>query len=279
MQRFRSLGYLKFDSTRLDHNGRFLHIFTLSAQTLPARFRQGDFPKLVPHGMADIQGGFPVIMAEYEMEVGEVGLLSRSGRLRCNKELFYSLEEDMDDWNLEKMDHAATALFSDEKYCHVRHLLTGNALHTQPVSSFDWVKRWLARDDQEMNPAQQQALMLPFQYQTGLIQGPPGTGKTHLLGWIIISLILEAHNAGRPLLIGVSALTHQAIDTVLKKVLLLADQYLPEIFPGQFVNVGKTGPLKPTRQPLAKKRNAPGAGLPRLWNMSRMPVILRPGPG
>jgi hypothetical protein len=239
MQRFRSLGYLKFNATRLDHNGRFLHIFTLSDQTLPAKFRQGDFLKLVPHGMADIQGGFPVLLAEYDMEAGEVGLLSRSGRLQCHKELFYSLEEDMDDWNREKMVHAATALFSDERYCHVRHLLAGDALHIQPVSSFDWVKQWLSRDDHGLNPAQQQALMLPFQYQTGLIQGPPGTGKTHLLGWIIIALILEAHDAKRPLRIGVSALTHQAIDTVLKKVVLLAEQYLPGIFPGQCVKWGE----------------------------------------
>ncbi len=239
MQRFRSLGYLKFHHARLDHDGRFLHIFKLSPRTLPAKFRQGDFLKLVPHGMADIQGGFPVILAEYDMEAGEVGLLSRSGRLQCHKELFYSLEEDMDDWNREKMVHAATALFSDERYCHVRHLLAGDALQKQPASSLDWVEQWLARDDHGLNPAQQQALMLPFQYQTGLIQGPPGTGKTHLLGWIIIALILEAHDAGRPLRIGVSALTHQAIDTVLKKVVLLADQYLPGMFPGQCVKWGE----------------------------------------
>jgi hypothetical protein len=145
----------------------------------------------------------------------------------------------MDDWNREKMVHAATALFSDERYCHVRLLLAGDALQRQPASSLEWVKQWLSRDDHGLNPAQQQALMLPFQYQTSLIQGPPGTGKTHLLGWIIIALILEAHDAKRPLRIGVSALTHQAIDTVLKKVVLLADQYLPGMFPGQCVKWGE----------------------------------------
>lgn len=261
MQRFRSLGFLKFHHARLGHDGRFLHIFTLSAQTLPAKFRQGDFLKLVPHGMADIQGGFPVLLAEYDMEAGEVGLLSRSGRLQCHKELFYSLEEDMDDWNREKMVHAATALFSDERYCHVRHLLAGDALQRQPVSSLEWVKQWLSRDDHGLNPAQQQALILPFQYQAGLIQGPPGTGKTHLLGWIIIALILEAHDAKRPLRIGVSALTHQAIDTVLKKVVLLADQYLPGIFPGQCVKWGEN--RSPETRPSAPGgENGNSGGLP-----------------
>ena len=240
MQRFRSLGYLQYAHARLDQDGRFVHVFTLSSRTLPAKFRQGDFLKLVPHGMADIQGGFPVILAEYDVEAGEAGLVSRSGKLRCHKDLFYSLEEDMDDWNREKMVHAATDLFSDERYAHVRQLLAGNALDRQPPSSLAWVDRWLTQNDRGLNPAQQQALKLPFQYKTGLIQGPPGTGKTHLLGWIIISLIWEAHDAGRPLRIGVSALTHQAIDTVLKKVVHLAGQYLPDRFPGQCVKWGKS---------------------------------------
>jgi hypothetical protein len=239
MQRFRSLGFLTFHQTCLDHDGRFLHLFKLSPQTLPAKFRQGDFLKLVPHGMADIQGGFPVILAKYDMAAGEVGLVSRSGRLTCRKELFYSLEEDMEDWNRDKMIHAATALFSDEKHHHVRHLLAGDALQRQPATDLDWVKQWLARDDHGLNPAQQQALVLPFQYRTGLIQGPPGTGKTHLLGWIIIALILAAHDAGRPLRIGITALTHQAIDTVLEKVVQLADRYLPGSFPGHCVKWGE----------------------------------------
>ncbi|MDT8378861.1 MAG: DEAD/DEAH box helicase [Desulfotignum sp.] len=239
MQRFRSLGFLTFLHARLDHDGRFLHIFKLSPQTLPAKFRQGDFLKLVPLGMADIQGGFPVILAQYDMTAGEVGLVSRSGRLKCRKDLFYSLEEDMEDWNRDKMVHVATALFSDEKHHHVRHLLAGDALQGQPASALGWVEQWLARDDRGLNPAQQQALTLPFQYQTGLIQGPPGTGKTHLLGWIIIALILAAHDAGRPLRIGITALTHQAIDTVLEKVAQLAARHLSESFPGRCVKWGE----------------------------------------
>jgi hypothetical protein len=72
-----------------------------------------------------------------------------------------------------------------------------------------------------------------------MIQGPPGTGKTHLLGWILIALILEAHGAGKPLRIGISALTHQAIDTVLQKVVSLVNTHLPGGFPGQCVKWGQ----------------------------------------
>ncbi|WP_462270842.1 DEAD/DEAH box helicase, partial [Desulfobacter sp.] len=232
MLRFRSMGYLKFHQTRLDDTGRFINIFKTTDQTRPAKFRQGDFLKLVPHGMADLQNGFPVIMVEYDMEVGDIGLLSRSGKINLNKTFFYSLEEDMDDWNREKLHHAAQTLFSDDKYFHIRQLLAGTALEKQPPASAAWVDTWPARDNLGLNPSQQQALKLPFQYRTAMIQGPPGTGKTHLLGWIIIALIREAHEAGKPLRIGISALTHQAIDTVLKKVVQLVNQYLPGDFPG-----------------------------------------------
>ncbi|WP_035239302.1 DEAD/DEAH box helicase [Desulfobacter vibrioformis] len=239
MLRFRSLGYLKFVRTRLDSFGRFINLFRPTDQTWPAKFRQGDFLKLVPHGMADLQNGFPVIMVEYDRQAGDIGLLSRSGKINLNKELFYSLEEDMDDWNREKLLHAAQTLFSEDRYFHLRQLLAGTALEKQGPASGAWVEKWLARDNHGLNPSQQQALRLPFQYCTAMIQGPPGTGKTHVLGWIIIALILEAHETGKPLRIGISALTHQAIDTVLKKVVQLVNQYLPDDFPGLCVKWGE----------------------------------------
>ncbi|MDY0164887.1 ATP-binding protein, partial [Desulfobotulus sp.] len=240
MLRFRSMGYLKFDHTRLDDQGRYLFIFKTTPETLAAKFRQGDFLKLVPQGMVDIQNGFPVIMEEYDMGTGEIGLLVRSGRINPDKGLFYSLEEELDDWNQEKLLHASSSLFSDEKYLHIRELLAGTAQERQAPSASAWAEKWLAQDDQGLNPTQQRALMLAFQHRTSMIQGPPGTGKTHLLGWIIIALILCAHDAGTPLRIGISALTHQAIDTVLKKIARLVNEHLPGgKFPGRCVKWGE----------------------------------------
>ena len=258
MLRFRSLGYLKFHQTRLDSFGRFINIFRPTDQTRPAKFRQGDFLKLVPHGMTDLQNGFPVVMVEYDTQAGDIGLLSRSGKINLNKALYYSLEEDMDDWNREKLRHASETLFSKTRYVHLQQLLAGAARERQIPASATWVEKWLARENHSLNRSQQQALRLPFQYRTAMIQGPPGTGKTHLLGWIIIALILEAHEAGKPLRIGISALTHQAIDTVLKKVVQLVNQYLPGHFPGLCVKWGE--------------ENTPASGTSDLDDSSAMKV-------
>ncbi|MFK5951569.1 MAG: DEAD/DEAH box helicase [Desulfobacterium sp.] len=246
MLRFRALGYLRFDKTRLGPEGRFLSIFKTSDKTQPAKFRKGDFLKLVPHGMADIQGGFPVIVDEYDLDAGEVALLSRSGKLNVNKSLWYSLEEDISDWNQAKLSHAATALFENHTHEMQQQFLAGNGGEKRSKASLAWIETWLEQYPHGLNPSQQRALTLPFTYNTSMIQGPPGTGKTHLLGWILIALILQAHDAGKPLRIGVSALTHQAIDSVLKKVVGLVNEYLPGAFPGQCVKWGQARPTEST---------------------------------
>ena len=144
---------------------------------------RGIFSNWYPHGMTDLQAGFPVIMAEYDTTTREIGLLSRSGKLKIHKDLFYSLEEDMADWNREKLLHAANTLFSSNKYFHVQQVLTGNGLERRSRISLDWVKTWLARDDRGLNPSQQQAMMLPFQHRSSMIQGTARyREKTHLLG-------------------------------------------------------------------------------------------------
>jgi len=265
MLRFRALGYLRFDKTRLGPEGRFLSIFKISEKTQPAKFRKGDFLKLVPHGMADIQGGFPVIVDEYDLDAGEVALLSRSGKLNVNKSLWYSLEEDISDWNQAKLSHGATALFENHAHEMLRQLLAGNGGEKRSKASLTWIKTWLEHYPHGLNLSQQRALILPFTYNTSMIQGPPGTGKTHLLGWILIALILQAHEAGKPLRIGVSALTHQAIDSVLKKVVGLVNEYLPGGFPGQCVKWGQTRSTESTTDddtPLGQTRNKGEDGQP-----------------
>ena len=239
MLRFRALGHLRIDHTRLDHEGRFLYGFKCSRETRPSKFRPGDFLRLAPHGLADIQTGFPVILAQVDMAAERVSLLSRSGRLSLSKHLLYSLEEDTSDWNQEKLIHVATTSFKGTHPHSLAQLLSGKALDRQPPNALPWLEKWLPRNDHGLNSSQQRALALPFQYRTSMIQGPPGTGKTHLLGWMLIALILQAHETQQPLRIGVSALTHQAIDTILKKVTQLVNRYFPDIFPGRCIKWGK----------------------------------------
>ena len=73
-----------------------------------------------------------------------------------------------------------------------------------------------------------------------MIQGPPGTGKTHLLGWILIALILQAKQTNKSLRIGVTALTHQAINNVLEKVMSLANHYIPGNLPCRCIKWGES---------------------------------------
>ncbi|MBF0235170.1 MAG: AAA family ATPase, partial [Desulfamplus sp.] len=242
MEKFRSLGYLEFKSTGINDDGEFLYIFNTTDKTMPSKFRKGDFLKLVTHededelssdNMIDIQNGHSIIISEYDMESGQVSVLSRSGRLNLSKTSFYSLEEDIADFTEAKLTHAAEFIFSESPLNPVNQLLTGMWQYRQDMNSIRWIQKWIETSNHGLNSSQLAALSLPFQYKTSMIQGPPGTGKTHLLAWILISLVMHAFEMGIPLKIGISALTHQAIDNVLNKVVSLVNKLLPENFSGR----------------------------------------------
>ncbi|MDE2725678.1 MAG: ATP-binding protein [Gemmatimonadota bacterium] len=61
-----------------------------------------------------------------------------------------------------------------------------------------------------------------------------------MLGWIVIALIMQAYEESRPLRIAISALTHQAIDQVLNKVVSLVEQHDLQGFPGQCFKLGRS---------------------------------------
>ncbi|MCI5138185.1 MAG: Lhr-like helicase, partial [Candidatus Electrothrix sp. AR1] len=105
----------------------------------------------------------------------------------------------------------------------------------------DWIAEWLQTEGKlaGLNASQQQGLQMPFRHSLSLIQGPPGTGKTNLLGWILIALIRHAKARDEPLRIAVSALTHQAIDQVLTKVVKLVNQHNLPHFPGRCCKWGR----------------------------------------
>jgi hypothetical protein len=241
--RFRAIGPLNFTGTTLDPEGRFLYTFTIvdHKNTGPFKFRQGDFLKLVPQGIKDLQSGIPVIVADYDPLQGLIALYFRRKRsLYVNKSIFYSLEEDADDWNTPKLIEVVQRVYTDEMRHPVRDMLCGKWNYTQPLNRQEWVDQWQMSEGKRagLNTSQQTALKLPFQYALSLIQGPPGTGKTNLLGWILIALVRHAKANKTPLRIAVSALTHHAIDQVLAKVVRLVDTYNLSDFPARCWKLG-----------------------------------------
>ena len=182
----------------------------------PARFRAGDFLRLNAVGSPDLQADIPILLAQYEPHDQHLAVIARQGRPALSKQLRYTLDEDLKDRTTPRMLHAVREAWTPGKHPHLTALLTGALPLAQPTPGLAWAQRWMAR--MELNVRQREALLLPFQSRLWLIEGPPGTGKTHMLACMLITLILEAWQAGHPLRLAVSALTHQAIDNVLRKV-------------------------------------------------------------
>jgi superfamily II DNA/RNA helicase/predicted RecB family nuclease len=215
--RYRALGPLEFHETTLDAEGRFLAHFRLPPDDTPSRFRPGDFLRLNPVGSPDLQGGAGVILTQFDPHARQLAVTSRQGRLTLSQRLRYVLDEDLEDWTTPRVLHAVRDATTPGKHPHVMALLEGRLALPQPHhAGWRWVQQWLPKAG--LNARQSEALCLPFRSRLALIEGPPGTGKTHLLAWMLIALITEAAQAGRPMRLAVSALTHQAIDNVLRKV-------------------------------------------------------------
>ena len=239
VERFRALGPIRFRKTTLDDEGRFLYEFQIAPETGLSKFRAGDFLKLAPVGLPDVQNGLSVILTDYSSD--HLWVQSRQGRLALNPKQLYSLEEDLTDWNSPRLVHAVQTVFSEDRVHPLSQLLSGNWRAAQESDALRWVQNWMREFGaiSGLNERQQQALLLPFTHRLSLIEGPPGTGKTHLLGWILIALIMQAQAEGRPLRIAVSALTHQAIDQVLNKVVSLVERYGLQGFPAQCFKLGR----------------------------------------
>ena len=237
VERYRAVGPLHFEDTTLDAEGRFLASFRLSEAAQPMRFRPGDFLKLNPVGSPDLQGGASVILAQYEPHNARLAVIVRQGHLALSARLRYVLDEDVEDWTTPRVLHAVREVFTPGHHPHLTALLDGTLPLQRPTTGAAWAQRWLRQV--ALNARQQEALLLPFQQRLGLIEGPPGTGKTHLLAWMLIALLLEAADAGRPLRLAVSALTHQAIDNVLLKVQQLLQAPPVKSFPGRCLKWGR----------------------------------------
>jgi AAA domain-containing protein/PD-(D/E)XK nuclease superfamily protein len=236
-ERYRALGPLTFQGTRLDTEGRFLYQFQLPPETPPGRFRQGDFLRLNAVGSSDLQHGVPALLAQYEPHNHRLAVSAREGRPALSKQLHYMLDEDLEDWTTPRTLQAVREALTPGKHPHLTRLLTGALPLVQAMPGLAWAQRWMASLD--LNARQREALLLPFRSHLGLIEGPPGTGKTHVLAWMLIALILEAYQVGRPLRLAVSALTHRAIDNVLLKVEQLLQGSAVKKFPGRCLKWGQ----------------------------------------
>jgi len=242
--RYRALGPLEFRETTLDAEGRFLAHFRLPPDDTPSRFRPGDFLRLNPVGSPDLQNGSGVILTQFDPHAQQLAITSRQGRLTLSQRLRYVLDEDLEDWTTPRVLHAVREGTTPGKHPHVMALLEGRLPLPQPHhASGRWVRQWLPKTG--LNARQSDALGLPFRSRLALVEGPPGTGKTHLLAWMLIALITEAAQAGRPMRLAVSALTHQAIDNVLRKVNQLLLQHPDLNFPARCLKWGQrpAGPV------------------------------------
>ena len=204
------------------------------------RFRAGDFLRLNAVGSPDLQDGVPALLAQYEPHNQRLAVVARQGHPALSKQLRYTLDEDLEDWTTPRTLHAVREALTPGKHPHLTALLSGALTLGQPMPGAAWAQRWLSQVD--LNARQREALLLPFRNHLGLIEGPPGTGKTHVLAWMLTALILEAWQAGRPLHLAVSALTHRAIDNVLRKVEQLLQGSAVKKFPGRCLKWGQRPP-------------------------------------
>ncbi len=248
---FRALGPLDFTGTCLDETGKFLYLLnratfeeeksTKKSRNIPAKFRAGDFLRLVPFGVTDLQSGLPVIMAGFDSQNGEVSLYPRKRGAEVLKGVKYSLEEDSEDFHSAKVRDVVQRAFTRENEQLVELFGGTYTYKREQADSGEWLRTWLQTEAAaaNLNESQQQALTLPFTHSLSLISGPPGTGKTHLLGWILIALIRQAQQQGTPLRIAVSALTHKAIDQVLQKLADLVNYHCLPDFPVRCLKLGR----------------------------------------
>ncbi len=214
-----TLGPLKLSHGDLSRDGEVLSCFELLEPCPSIRYRPGDFLILAPLGLEDLQLGIPVILEEEALHEGRVCLSIRSRRERPRPGQRYTLERDLTDWTSVKIEAAIRAAFEFDPPRTLITWLQGEAPEPLDPEELKWLGRWLWLEQCtfQLNARQREAFELVFRSPLALIEGPPGTGKTWLLAWIIIALLDQAHARKQPLRIAVTALTHNAVDTLLHR--------------------------------------------------------------
>ena len=116
VDRFRAVGPLRFTGKELDHEGKFRYNFAATHDPGASKFREGDFLKLAPLSMPDLQNGFSVILNRYAPAGKTLSVGSRQGSLALNPRIHYSLEEDAEDWTTPKLNHAVKAVLDRDEH-------------------------------------------------------------------------------------------------------------------------------------------------------------------
>lgn len=75
-----------------------------------------------------------------------------------------------------------------------------------------------------LTPSQAKAFTAICRHQVSAVWGPPGTGKTHFLASMILAFCEAHRDTGRPLRVLVTAMTHTAIDNVMRKLVQRAEE-------------------------------------------------------
>lgn len=218
VEQFRAIGPCTFLETTRNGRQKSYH-FSIEDNAPIAKFRVGDFLKLSPAEGSSIQEGFSVILEAYSPEKKRLIVRPIEQQLLLNKQTRYTLDENATDWNASKVEKVLNRLKEPAFRPELLQMLLGKG-KTLPPHHLHWAEHWASahREKLRLNPLQQQALLLPFQRNIGLIEGPPGTGKTHLLIWTLIALVSHAETLKRPIKILVTAQTHHAIDQILTKI-------------------------------------------------------------
>ena len=106
------------------------------------------------------------------------------------------------------------------------------AMAAAPVArNLPAVRVHLAANGLDLNPTQWDAWEAGLSHRSRLIWGPPGTGKSRTMRTLIVGAVLEAHQAGRPLRLLLSAFTYNAIDNVLVDVANDLERLIPGACP------------------------------------------------
>jgi len=218
--RYRCIAGLKYLKLQPLPSGKPAYVFSYAASGAQSKFRGNEFLKLSPlHRPHESQS---VLLVQNHPRKLQLILEPRGkGSLALDPQILYTLDEDLEDFTFPKVWDAVNRAFSQTAPLNFFDLLNGKYLvdrgeTASPLQAQAWLESM--KKVLDFDESQERAFLLPFTYDLSLIQGPPGTGKTHVLAWILLAQAILAQCSRLSMRILVSAVSHRAINNVLRKV-------------------------------------------------------------